>query len=325
MKLSTTLWSLAAAGIAAVPLMAISHAATSHAASSPVFAANASISVNQASQIATKVVGGGSVSNVSLDHYQGKSVYDIHVSYQGQIWDVKVSTSSGAVLLKTLSSEQPSSSATSPSSSSPSSTSPSSATSSSSSLSSVASVSQSKAGTIAVNAVGGGVVTHSSHDHSGGVLVWDVHVLYGSTVYDVKVNASTGTVLAKKMSQESVSASSSPSKESQTPQSEAPQSPEKVSAKKSESAQSSSTPIASSGSSSIAWDTKTTAVPSTYQSAVSQALSSAGGTLKWVKFIKAGHGGVQMNVKIILSARKTTKIIDQFNSSGMLVSQKSSS
>ena len=101
---------LVALGVVAVPSAAFAatqlnstptHVVSVAATATPVTAA-------RADQIAVNAVGGGSVQSTSSDTYQGAAVYDIHVLHGSTVNDVKVSQSSGAVVLKKLSSEQPS-------------------------------------------------------------------------------------------------------------------------------------------------------------------------------------------------------------------------
>ncbi|MCL5115915.1 MAG: PepSY domain-containing protein [Firmicutes bacterium] len=53
----------------------------------------------------------------------------------------------------------------------------------------------------AVHAVGGGYATHTSFDRYHGVPVYDVHVAYQNTVWDVKVGM-TGAILQKRLASE---------------------------------------------------------------------------------------------------------------------------
>ncbi len=62
-------------------------------------------------------------------------------------------------------------------------------------------LSPSKAAGDAVHAVGGGYAMHTSMDHYYGVRVYDVHVLYRKTLWDVKVGM-TGTIMQKKLALE---------------------------------------------------------------------------------------------------------------------------
>ncbi len=86
---------------------------SSSSSSSP----SSSVSSNQAGQLAIKAVGGGSVMHISSDHYHGTSVWDVHVQYNNQVWDVKINQANGSTMEKFLSPEQ------NPQSSSPSSSS----------------------------------------------------------------------------------------------------------------------------------------------------------------------------------------------------------
>ncbi|MHB8343586.1 MAG: PepSY domain-containing protein, partial [Ferrimicrobium sp.] len=122
-------------------------------------------SASQASQTAITAVGGGSVTNISQDTYQGTAVYDIHVVFNSTVYDVKVSMASGTVLAKKVSSEQPASTTPSPTPSAP-------------STSSATSASQ--ASQTAITAVGGGSVTNISQDTYQGTAVYDIHVVFNS-------------------------------------------------------------------------------------------------------------------------------------------------
>ncbi len=178
---------LAAAALTAAPAAA----AATHVAGPPATAARltsaAGISAAAAGQDAVAAVGGGVVSHTSSDTYQGQPIWDVHVLYNSQSWDVKVSMS-GTILLKRLASEQPSGSTTP----------------------SAPAISASQADAIAVKAVGGGTVTHTSTDHAAGVPVYDIHVTYQNQVWDVKVNQATGAVVQKKLSSEQPSGSGTP-------------------------------------------------------------------------------------------------------------------
>lgn len=72
--------------------------------------AQTTVSAQQADQIAQNAIAGSTLVHTSADHMGGAPVWDIHVARGSQVWDVKVSTQSGAVLMKRLSSEQPASS-----------------------------------------------------------------------------------------------------------------------------------------------------------------------------------------------------------------------
>lgn len=76
--------------------------------SAPAFA-QASVSRQQADQIALQTIPGSTLVHTSADHMKGAPVWDIHVSQNRQVWDVKVSELSGAIVFKKLSNEQPSS------------------------------------------------------------------------------------------------------------------------------------------------------------------------------------------------------------------------
>lgn len=79
--------------------------ATPTPTSSPSPATSSPISRQQGSVLAVQAVGGGTVQNISADHAQGIPVWDVHVLYQGQVYDVKINQESGAVLTKRLSQE----------------------------------------------------------------------------------------------------------------------------------------------------------------------------------------------------------------------------
>ncbi len=100
---------LLAFGVIAVPGTAL---AATHFNSDPIspvrLAAASAVTPAQGDAIALSAVGGGSVRSTSRDSYQGAPVYDIHVLLGASVYDVKVSRTSGAVLEKKLSSEQPS-------------------------------------------------------------------------------------------------------------------------------------------------------------------------------------------------------------------------
>ncbi len=87
---------------------------SSSPAPSPSHGSSSAVNSSQAGQLAVQAVGGGTVMHVSADHYQGQAVWDVHVLYQNQLWDVKISQSSGSVLETFLSPEQNPGSASQP-------------------------------------------------------------------------------------------------------------------------------------------------------------------------------------------------------------------
>ncbi len=60
----------------------------------------------QADQIAQKSLPGSQVLHQSLDTYHGVPVWDIHLTDNGKVWEVKVNRSNGAILVKRISNEQ---------------------------------------------------------------------------------------------------------------------------------------------------------------------------------------------------------------------------
>lgn len=163
-----------------------------------------------------------------------------------------------------------------------------------------AAVSASQADRIALQAVGGGTVRHTSADHMGTKAVWDVHVLRQGRLLDVKVSQSTGAVVRQKLSSEQ---------------------PGRGGGRESTGAGSdtSTAPVVVNG---ITFDKKLSAAPAAYTTYVNQAISAVNGTsLKWVRFQREGQGEYQMNIKIRLTGA-TTKVTDVFRWSGQLVEQK---
>ncbi len=175
------------------------------------------------------------------------------------------------------------------------------------------SITASQADQAAIAAVGGGTVTSTSSDTYQGSAVFDIHVLYNSTVYDVKVLKATGGVALKKVSSEqSTSANSSDQKDavdSSTPEHSSTPSQDKQ------------TPATPSSSNGITFGVKLTVAPSAFQSFVNQALAQNNGTLKWIKLISHQGGDVQANIKVNLSQGGTVKVIDLFSPSNQLISQ----
>ena len=294
MKKKLVLGLLPAVVLLAAPLAASPYGFAAGGSTGTASAVSAShpVSRAQAEAIAVNAVGGGQVTHISSDTYQGKAVYDVHVLRQGVLYDVKVSQSSGVVAQKKLASEQPSR-VSSPSSSSGTSASPG------------PSVSASQAGQLAVNAVGGGYVAHISADHYQARPVWDVHVSYQGQVWDVKISQGTGSVVQQKLSSEQHARAS---------KDQAPDSQDQPDHK------SSSGSASSSGS--IAYGRKLSAVPSAYQQYVTQALQQENGRLKWVKFIHKHNGETQANIKIRRAQGGTVKVKDLFSASGQLIQQK---
>ncbi len=180
------------------------------------------------------------------------------------------------------------------------------------------SITASQADQVALTAVGGGTVTSTSSDTYQGSAVYDIHVLYNSTVYDVKVLMANGSVVLKKVSNEQSSASSSNDQNTST-DSSAPEvsAPENSSPSPDKSSSASSTPSASG----VTFGVKLTTVPTAFQAFVNQALTQQNGTLKWVKFSSSQGSDTQMNIKINLSQGGTVKVIDLFSPSDQLISQ----
>ncbi|MCY0885969.1 MAG: PepSY domain-containing protein [Firmicutes bacterium] len=65
------------------------------------------VPAGQAAQRAEAAVGGGTLVHLSLDHYQGQAVWDVHVNTVGGLWDVKVGATTGVILEKRPASEPP--------------------------------------------------------------------------------------------------------------------------------------------------------------------------------------------------------------------------
>ncbi|MCL5054234.1 MAG: hypothetical protein M1447_10605 [Gammaproteobacteria bacterium] len=169
---------LLSAGVVAVPGMALASAQVNSTPIIPVSTqATVSTTAAQADQAALAAVGGGTVTSTSTDTYQGASVYDIHVLFNSVVYDVKVLQSNDSVVLKKVSSE--------------------------SSTQATVSTTAAQADQAALAAVGGGTVTSTSTDTYQGASVYDIHVLFNSVVYDVKVLQSNDSVVLKKVSSES--------------------------------------------------------------------------------------------------------------------------
>lgn len=100
---------IATAGMVCAPVVGV--AGTTYAARRPQSAAKRvatapALSAALAAADAVAAVGGGTATHVSLDTYQGQPVYDVHVAYQGRVWDVKVEMN-GTVVDRHLASESP--------------------------------------------------------------------------------------------------------------------------------------------------------------------------------------------------------------------------
>ncbi len=272
---------------------------------SAIFASSNNPGPSQAETIAIQHVGGGQVTHISSDTYQGQAVYDIHILHQNTLYDVKISKSTGSVVQTKLSSEQP----TAPISRAPS---PSGSQSSTS-------VSSNQAGQLAVKAVGGGSVMHISSDHYHNTPVWDVHVQYQNQIWDVKISQATGSAVEKFLSPEQGS-QSSPSQPSQNNSPDHQSQSNKQDQQDQQDHHSQSAP--SSPSSGIVYGKKLTVPPASYQQYVNQALQQENGTLKWVKLIQKHGGEIQANIKIRRNQGGTVKIKDLFSSTGQLLQGK---
>ena len=327
MKHFMKLTAVSAALMVGAPLMAAHYASIRSLAASGTslaFAQALNITPQAADAIAVAKVGAGTVSKTSLDTYHGTQVYDIHLQSHTKIWDVKVSVSTGRVVMANWAQEQqtlkPSSTlksdsktSTKPSSKSVDTTTtltPTTTTLTTSIPPTTPTISSTAADTIALQAVGGGTIQHTSHDTYQGTAVYDIHVLYNGVVYDVKVSQSVGTVLLNKVSPESQpSPSSSTSETSRT----SPDAPDTTTAPPVVT----TTPIGG-----IVFNQKLSTVPAAYQSDVASAIAQVGGgSLKWVKFITKSSGDIEMNIKIHLAAKGTIKVKDVFSPSGQLLSQ----
>ncbi len=275
------------------------------------FATTAS-SKAQADQAAIHAVGGGQVTHVSNDTYQGQAVYDIHVLYAGTVYDVKVAQSTGAVLQKKLSSESTPDGGGSAASSGTSSPTP-----------AHAAVSASQGGQLAMQAVGGGSVLHISADHAQGMPVWDVHVIYQGKVWDVKISQANGSVVRKFLSREQYATRSSRDT-----------SPDVHRGRDGRASQGSrdhrdahdradhaaaSAPVTTAG---VVYGVKLQTVPAAYEVYVNQALQQENGSLKWVKLIRKDNGNTQANIKIRRNQGGTVKVKDLFGSNGQLIQEK---
>ena len=134
-------------------------------------AALASVSMQQAEQIALKKVGGGTVVQAQRDNWRGFRIWDIAITQPGFEYDVYVQTSNGAVL-KVI--KHINNAAAAP-----------------------AFISKAQAVKIALNAVGGGKVLLNVLDKTDNPPNWsvDIHATNGKD-YEVKVNARNGKVIA---------------------------------------------------------------------------------------------------------------------------------
>ncbi|MHB1980629.1 MAG: PepSY domain-containing protein [Sulfobacillus sp.] len=272
------------------------------------------VTMATADQTALTAVGGGTVTHTSNDTYQGQAVYDIHIADNNQVWDVKVSAASGAVVQKKLSAEQPTAATPANASSNTATTS-----------TSPAAVSATAADQAALTAVGGGTVARTSNDTYQGQAVYDIHITYNNQVWNVKVSAASGAVVQKKLSAEqsasqgsesNVAGSAGSSKDTsgvsgqKSPDTNAAQS------------ESGNQPAVVGG---ITFNQKLNTAPAAYSAQAAQAVSSVGGvSLKWVKFDEKKNGDIQMNVKVNL-ANGTTKVQDLFSPTGQLLSQNAQS
>ncbi len=311
--LKHTLMAMASAGLLILPVsMGGANAKINHgtAKSSLSFqVAPAMISQATASADAIQVVGGGTVTHISQDTYQKQPVYDIHVLYHQQIWDVKVLMTTGQILETKRSLEQPSSTGTIVT------------TTTTTQAPSTASVTAQYASQLALQSVGGGTVQHVSNDHQGRVAVWDIHVLYQNQIWDVKVNAISGAIVQKKLSKEL-----STSLKSQDTLSKKSQDQSQNSSSDSKDKKASGTPKTSTSIPGVIWGQKLTTVPFAYQSYVNQAITAVGGKqLKWVKFIQKNNGNIELNIKIHLDTHGTVKVKDIFSAQGQLLSQSTNS
>lgn len=301
------------------------------------FAQALNISPQAADAIALAKVGGGSVVKTSIDTYQGAKVYDIHLVFHSKTWDVKVAVTTGSVVMARLAQEQPparSTTTSNPSKPSSSDTSgasqPSSDSTSQSGTAGTSSnpptstvqpstspapqqISIAAADALAIQAVGGGTVQHTSNDSYQGTRVYDIHVLFNGVVYDVKVSQSAGTVLLKKISQESQASQASHSTSSNGASQDSQDAPDKTSPS------STPAPVPTGG---LVFNQKLSAAPAAYQGDVTQAIAQVGGgTLKWVKFMTKSSGDIEMNIKIRLNTKGTIKVKDVLSPTGQLLSQ----
>ena len=232
---------------------------------------------------AIHAVGGGTVTRISRDTHQSQPVYDVHVLDAGQLWDVLVAMN-GSTTTR-LATEQPPATGNPPVGGA------------------LPAISETAAEQIAVGAVGGGTAVHASADHSGGVAVWDVHVLSGGILYTVKVSQASGAVLTQR------TAGEQPGTAGSTGPGESPQ----------------GAAIPLRGAGGVVYGQKYGTPPAAFAPAVQAAVTAVGGlSLKWVKFEPKGSGDIQANIKVRL-AHGTTKVKDTFSAAGTLIAQRTQS
>ncbi len=212
-------------------------------------------------------------------------------------------------------------------------------------------VSAQQADLVALHAVPGSTLVHTSADHMAGVPVWDIHVASGTQVWDIKVSSLSGAVLVKRPASEQPSSASVPSnsgspgvqkgdrdgsdlqdqtklQDKQSSQDQKTIQDLKDANDRKGDAQDSldAKDCACGGAtvnpgSGVVFNQKLTAVPTPFQPYVTQALQSVGGTVKWVKFCHKSGGNTQMNIKINKATGGTTKVKDIISHSGQLVSR----
>ncbi len=169
----------------------------------------------------------------------------------------------------------------------------------------------------ALTAVGAGSILHTSRDTYRNQPVYDIHVLDGSQVWDVKVGMN-GQILVDRLATEQ--GTSSTPKDSQSSAADSPSHAAESSDAAAPSGSDAKTPPTTLQG--IPFNQKLTVAPAQFSPDISQAMSAVNGvSLKWVKFQAKSHGDFQMNIKIRL-AQGTTKVKDVFNASGQLISQK---
>lgn len=192
------------------------------------------------------------------------------------------------------------------------------------------SVSSQQADQIALKALPGAALVHTSADHAQGTPVWDIHVSLNNQVWDVKVNALTGSVLSKRLSSEPASPSSAMSSTGDSSPDRAgggrvdrsPDRAESSGAAERDGQDRQSFPSGPPSTGGVVFGQKTTVVPPQDRAYVNEALAKTDGTLKWVKFSRKDSSDLQMNIKIQKASGGTVKVKDVFNAQGDLISQR---
>lgn len=143
------------------------------------------VTVENVKEIALTTVGGGTVTKCEMENKDGRSVYDITVIHGDKKYEMNINASTAKLTNYTINTIDQSGNSTTFSSSSL----------STSTQSSTSEIISSKAQSIALARVGGGIVTKCKTDYEHRRLVYEVEIRYNGWEYEIDIDAATGEVV----------------------------------------------------------------------------------------------------------------------------------